>query len=488
MHFNYKIIRRTISIILLIIGIAMIFPMGCAVALNENSPAQGFFFSSVCCIALGAIGLRFSHYKTTKIKSGESYLIAFISWASVSIIGTFPYLLSGCGYSIADSFFESASGWTTTGAWVIPFDTLPTSVVLWKSMTNWLGGMGLLLLAISFFPVLGAEGHKMATAEMPGTAFEKLSSRTSQTATISYLIYIVMTCVEFLLLLPSGLSPMEALINTLSTISTAGLLNVNNCIGLHLTGYTKLIFAGFSIVGSVNFVMYFFLCTGKWKKVITNVELRVFLGLILLGTVIISLSLYRNGQYDSLPEAFGNGFTQTVAYSTTSGFEIDNLNNWPAVPKMILMILMLCGGCGNSTSGSIKIIRVVIFFKLIKRGIYKRIHPRAVRPVMLDNRPVSSATASNVTVYILLYFLVFVFSSIMFSLENLDMETTFFTSLACMTNNGTGFGRIIGGDFSIFSSFGRIYAAILMLAGRLEFYAVIMLFSPSFWNSDRVKS
>ena len=155
---------------------------------------------------------------------------------------------------------------------------------------------------------------------------------------------------------------------------------------------------------------------------------------------------------------------------------------------MILMILMLCGGCGNSTSGSIKIIRVVIFFKLIRRGIYKRIHPRAVRPVMLDNRPVSSATASNVTVYILLYFLVFVFSSIMFSLENLDMETTFFTSLACMTNNGTGFGRIIGGDFSIFSSFGRIYAAILMLAGRLEFYAVIMLFSPSFWNSDRVKS
>lgn len=488
MRLNYRVIRHTISIILLIIGIAMFFPIVCAVYHDETVPAQGFFFSSLCCVGLGALGIRFSRYKTTKIKAGESYLIAFIGWISVSIIGTVPYLLSGCGYSLSDSIFESVSGWTTTGAWVIPFETLPISVVLWKSITNWLGGMGLLLLAISFFPVLGAEGQKIATAEMPGTAFEKLASRTSQTAIISYVIYIVMTALEFLLLLPTNLTPLEALTNTLSTISTAGLLNVNNCINLHMNTYTKLIFAIFSIVGSVNFVMYFYICTGKWRKVFRNTELRVFLGFILVGSIVITGSLYFSGGHGSLLHCAEDAFTQTVAYSATSGFEVDNLNLWPSLAKFILMTLIICGGCGNSTSGSIKIIRVVIFFKLIRRGVYKRIHPRAIKPVMLDNHPVSTTTASNVTVFVLLYFAVFVFASIVMSLENQDMETTFFTVLACISNNGTGFGKIIGGDFSMFSPFGRFFSAILMLGGRLEFYSIIMLFSPSFWNSDRVRS
>ena len=488
MRFNYRIIRYIISIILVVLGIAMFCPIFCAVYYDEIEPARGFFFTSVCCIGLGAFGLRFSRYKTIKIKSGESYFIAFICWATVSIVGTLPYLLSGCNYSLGDSVFESISGWTTTGAWVIPFDTLPTSIVLWKAMTSWLGGMGLILLALTFFPMFGAEGQKVASAETPGTIFEKTSSRTSNTAIISYLTYIIMTVIEFVLLLPSGLSVTEALTNTLSTISTAGLLNVNDCITLHMTPYVKTIITLFSIIGSVNFVLYFYIYTGKWGKIIKNLELRTFLGMIAVGATLIALSLIRNGVYTDVPTAFGNAVTQTVAFASTSGFEIADIGTWPSLAKMILMILMVAGGCGNSTSGSIKIIRVIIFYKLILRGIYKRIHPRAVKPIMLDKHPVSTTIASSVTVYIMLYFAVFVFSSLIFSLENLDMETTFFSSLACMTNNGTGFGLIGNGNFSVFSEFGKCYAAFLMLCGRLEFYAIILLFSPSFWNSDRVKS
>lgn len=487
MRLNYKIILRTISIILLIVGIAMLFPMVCAVYMEEYVPAQGFFFSSICCIGLGALGRRFSNYNTIRIKSAESYLITFISWLTVCITGVVPYMLSGCGYTLSDAILESVSGWTTTYASVFDIATLPVSVVLWKSITNWLGGMGLLLLAVSFFSVLGAEGQKIANAEVSGTAFEKLSSKTNQTISISYMVYIAMTSVEFLLLLPTDLSFIEALINTLSTISTAGFLNVNNCIVLHLTSYTKIIFAGFSVVGAINLLMFYYLFTGKWRKVVSNVELKYFLLLIIVGGTIITASLYMHGDYSFL-KCMENGFAQAIGYSSTSGFYVDDLNQWPTIAKLVLMILVICGGCGNSTSGSIKVIRAIIFVKLIKRGIFKRIHPRAVKPVMLNDSPVSTTTASNVTVFILMYFAVFVVGSIILSLENQDMETTFFTTLACITNNGTGFGKIINGDYSIFSAFGRSFAAFLMLAGRLEFYAIIMLFSPSFWNSDRVHS
>ena len=487
MRLNYKIILRTISIILLIVGIAMLFPMVCAVYMEEYVPAQGFFFSSICCIGLGALGRRFSNYNTIRIKSAESYLITFISWLTVCITGVVPYMLSGCGYTLSDAILESVSGWTTTYASVFDIATLPVSVVLWKSITNWLGGMGLLLLAVSFFSVLGAEGQKIANAEVSGTAFEKLSSKTNQTISISYMVYIAMTSVEFLLLLPTDLSFIEALINTLSTISTAGFLNVNNCIVLHLTSYTKIIFAGFSVVGAINLLMFYYLFTGKWRKVVSNVELKYFLLLIIVGGTIITASLYMHGDYSFL-KCMENGFAQAIGYSSTSGFYVDDLNQWPTIAKLVLMILVICGGCGNSTSGSIKVIRAIIFVKLIKRGIFKRIHPRAVKPVMLNDSPVSTTTASNVTVFILLYFAVFVVGSIILSLENKDMETTFFTTLACITNNGPGFGKIINGDYSIFSAFGRSFAAFLMLAGRLEFYAIIMLFSPSFWNSDRVHS
>lgn len=488
MTYNYRVILRTISVILLFEGVAMLPPLICAVYFDEHGPASALFFTACCCIALGMLVFRFLKYYTLKIKQRESYFIAFICWFVVSLVGTLPYALSGCGYSFTDCIFESVSGWTTTGAWTVPLDTMPKSLVFWKAVTNWLGGMGLLLLTISFFPVLGTEGLKMITAEVPGVEVEKMSSRISDTAKISYRIYIVMTVVEFLLLLPSGLSSFEAMLNTMSTISTAGLINMGSDAMTNLSPYVKGVFTAFSIIGSINFMMYFFLYHRKWRPVWQNVELRTFLGLLSCGAVIIALTLVISGRYSSFSEALGDGFTQAVAFGATSGFEIDDINMWPTLAKMVLLILLFIGGCGNSTSGSIKVIRFIIYFKIILRGIYKRIHPRAIKPVMIQGKPVSAATAASVTVFTMMYFLVFLISSLVFSLENMDMETTLCSSLACITNNGTAFGGITGGNFSQFSPFGKLYASILMLSGRLELYAIILLLTPSFWNSDRARS
>lgn len=488
MTYNHRVILRTISVILLFEGVAMIPPIICAVGFEETGPASALFLTSCCCIALGMLIFRFLKYYTLKIKQRESYFIAFICWFAVCFVGTFPYALSGCGYSFDDCVFESVSGWTTTGAWTIPLAQMPRSLVLWKAITNWLGGMGLLLLTISFFPVLGAEGQKMVSAEVPGVELEKMASRISDTAKISYRIYIVMTVVEFLLLLPSGLTPFEALLNTMSTISTAGLINLGSPAMTDMSGYVKGVFAAFSIIGSINFMMYFFLYHRKWRAVLKNVELRTYLGLLCGGALIIAVSLTACGRYGSFAGALGDGFTQAVAFGATSGFEVDDINQWPTLSKMVLLILLFIGGCGNSTSGSIKVIRFIIYFKILLRGVYKRIHPRAVKPVMIQGRPVSAATASTVTVFVMLYFAVLLVSALLFSLENLDLETTLCTALACITNNGTAFGGITGGNFTQFSAGGKLYASILMLSGRLELYAIILLFTPSFWNSDRARS
>lgn len=488
MTYNHRVILRTISIILFFEGLAMLAPVVCAVYNNEQGPASALFLTALSCIAIGMLAFRFLKYYTLKIKQRESYFIAFICWFVVCLVGTFPFIFSGYGYSFTDCVFESVSGWTTTGAWTIPLENMPRSLVLWKAISNWLGGMGLLLLTISFFPILGIEGQKMAAAEVPGPEFEKMSARISDTAKISYRIYIVMTIIEFLLLLPSGMTPFEALINTMSTISTAGLIDLGAGIMSAPTPYIKAVFTIFSIAGSINFMMYFFLYHRKWRLVWRNVELRTYLVLLTGGALIIAISLLACGRYDTFWGAFGDSFAQSVAFGATSGFEIDDINLWPTLSKMILLILLFIGGCGNSTSGSIKVIRFIIYFKIILRGIYKRIHPRAVRPIMIQGKPVSAATAASVTVFTMMYFLILLISALVFSLENMDLETTLCTALACITNNGTAFGGITGGNFSIFSDGCKLYASILMLSGRLELYAIILLFTRSFWNSDRVRT
>lgn len=486
MHNNYRVILRTIASVLLFEGVAMIVPLIYAILIHDSS-ATAFFTPAVFCLALGLFIHTQLKYYTLKIRHRESYFIAFICWITVSFFGIFPYMLAGQDYTFADCVFESVSGWTTTGAWTVNVAAMPKPLLLWKAITNWLGGMGILLLTISFFPVLGIEGQKMINAEMPGIQVEKMSTRISDTAKISYKIYLIMTVVEFLLLLPTQLTPFEALINTMSTISTAGLLNVGSGNVIAVSPYVTGVFTAFSIFGSINFMMYFYLYTRKWSRIIQNIEIRAFLQVLAASSFVIGLTLYFTGTCDGLLESFGTAIAQTVAYGATSGFEVADLNTWPALCKMVLIIVLLIGGCSNSTSGSIKVIRFIIFLKLIKRGIYKRIHPKAMRPIMVQGKPVSASSVSSITVFLMLYFLVFVFGSLVFSLENLDMETTFCTTLACITNNGTAFGGIVGGNFSILSEFGKVFSVVLMLTGRLEMYAIILLFSRSFWNPNRAR-
>ncbi len=488
MTYNHRVILRTVAVVLLFEGLFMLIPLVFALFCDESGAAKAFAITAAGCILIGGTIFKSVKYNTLKIKIRESYFIALSCWIEVCLVGTLPYLLSGGGYSYVDCFFESVSGWTTTGAWSININELPRSLILWKGISNWLGGLGLLLLTTSVFPVLGVQGQKMVAAELPGPELEKMSARFSDTAKLTYSIYIALSLAEFLLLLPSELDIFAAATNTMSTISTAGLLDYQGQVSGHFTPYVKIIFSIFSVAGSLNFMVYFLLCTGKWKLALKNLELRVFLLLLAAGSLLVAGMLLISGTYDTASEALLDAATQTIAFGATSGFEVGDINAWPTACKMILLILLLIGGCANSTSGSIKVIRFIVFMKLIRRGLYKRIHPRAIRPIMIQGRPISAAGASSITVFLMLYFAILIFSFIVLALENQDMETTLCTAVAAITNNGTCFGGIIGGNFSIFSAFGKVYSALLMLTGRLELYAVLILFSRSFWNSDRARS
>jgi len=489
MTYNHRLIIKTISAILLFEGIAMLIPLGFACYLGETSSATAFFCTSIIGIAFGWTMTRFIPKTKKVVKTREGYFIVIVSWLFVVFIGAMPYLLADQGYSFISCWFESMAGWTTTGASTLDLTTMPKSLLLWKTVTSWLGGMGIIVLTISIFPRLGIGGQKMAAAEVPGPELEKFTARFGDTAKISYRIYLVLTVLEFLMLIPTKMGPYYALLNTLSSISTAGIVDLSGTqAGFVITPYIKGVLAFFSLAGSISFIVYFMLYIKKWKAAFTNYEVRVYLCIIGVAALIVSISLYRSGMYSTYLDSLGNGLVQVISFASTSGFIIADLSKWPTLCKVALLIVVIIGGCGFSTSGSLKVIRVIVFFKLIMRGIYKRIHPQAVKPIMVQGKPISATNASSITVFILLYFAIFIFSCLMMSLENFDMETTLSAVVAAFTNNGTCFGKMTTSDFGQFSAFGQFYSSILMLAGRLEMYAVIVLFSRSFWNSDRARS
>lgn len=465
----------------------MLIPFFCACYFREYSIATSFFTIIIISVGFGETARRVISQPKLTMKSREPYFIVTMSWLLIVFIGSLPFLMSDMDYSIMDSWFESCASWTTTGATCINMTQMPKSLLLWKAIMNWLGGMGIIVLTTSIFPRLGIGGQKMASAEATGPKLEKLTSRYSETAKITYMLYAGFTLIELILLIPTGMSPYCILLNTLSTISTSGIVNLTGtAYGFVLTPYIKTVFSIFSLAGSFSFISYFMLFSGKWRDALRYREIHIYLSIIGIVSALTSISLYLHGVYSNFFGAFGNSITQIISFASTSGFTIDEIGNWPTLCKILLLIVMIIGGCGYSTSGSLKVIRVIIFFKLIMRGIYKRIHPRSLKPVMFDGKAVSSEIASKISVHILLYFAIVMFASILLSLDNMDMETTLSAVMAAFTNCGTAFGRMTTGNFSIFSDPLKFLLSLIMVTGRLEFYAILIMFSRTFWNSNKV--
>lgn len=483
MSFNVKVIMRIIGIISVIIGASMALPLLAAFIYGEKEVGFAFIKSMAISLSAGFLILFFIRTDSTTLKIRDGYLIAAMCWFIASAFGAFPYTFSGVIPSYGDAFFESVSGFTTTGATVIEdLSAMPKAIQFWRSFSHWLGAMGILILAISLLPALGISGLRIASAEAPGPTVEKMSTRISDSARKLYTMYISFTLIEVVLLMSGGLNLFDALIHTFGSIGTGGISNYTAGISHFESFYVEFIVIFFSTVASVNFVLYNLLLQRKWKEFFKDEELRVFLTILLSAFLLITINLWASGTYGPGASA-RNALFQSTAFITTSGYSIADYTLWPSFSQLILFCLMLTGGCSASTCGSIKVIRVMILFKLIVRGMYKRLHPNAVVPVKIGSKILSSETVSKVSSFIILYFTVFAVSSLIVSLENHDLLTTFSAVVSSLSNTGLGMG-LLGpeGDFEIFSLPTRLYLAVLMIAGRLELFTIIMLLSPSFWR------
>ena len=478
---------RLIALIFIIEGATMVLPLGCAALYNELKCLWSFSITGSLLVLSGLLIRHFVTSIDSRLRARDGYLYVIVSMLLAILIGAIPFLMSGHGYSLVDAWFESASGWTTTGAYVLDKRALPYSLILWKSEMNFMGGFVMIFLTVSIFQKLGIGSQKSVAQDLPGANFEKLGNKVNDTARILIAVYVILALIELWLLIFTGMTPYYALVNSLSTMSTSGIIDLSSRSAFDLSASMKLIMTIFSVLASLNFVIYFLLFRRRWKLAVTNYEVRLYFIVIAAATIAIAIPLMLAQRYTRF-DCIVNAFVQTVSYTSTSGFSLSDTNSWPTFSKVILVFLPLIGGCGFSTSSGLRIHRAAILFKIVTRGFYKRIHPKSMRAVIVNGKAIPADRASSITVLTLLYFAVLVISALVFAIQDLGLETSFAASVACLTNIGTGFGMMHSGDFSIYSDPIRIFATIEMIAGRLELFGVFVLFSRSFWDTNRVTS
>lgn len=485
-NLNYKAIVRILGIIILILGLSMIIPWVYAECTGDISSSYAFRRCSPPAIIIGGAITVFIRAHKIKFRAREGYIVVASCWIVASIAGSFPYYLSGFTSSYIDAFFEATAGFTTTGCTAVATGILSRSLMLWKAISNWLGGMGILLFVISILPALGINGQMIARAETPGPVLRKMTVRMSDSAKILYITYLSFTIIEFILLMLSGKMPaFDAIINTMGSISTGGIIVHPTGIAYYNSVYVEVVISVFCILASVNFIMYHYLITGKFSFILKDIELRAFFIIIALATVLCTAGLMMNTD-SSLSAALRDSFFQVVSMSTTAGYTRSPYIVWPSMCQMVLLMLMFIGGCAASTSGSIKVIRVLVMIKLIWRGCIKRVHPRSVVAVKLGNSAVSAPVVSGITTFILAYIMILMIASFVLSFQGLDLETTVTSALAMLSNTGSAFGEAASlGNFSLFHPPLKLFLSFLMIVGRLELFTIIILFTRNFWGRDR---
>jgi len=480
---NYKMMFKVLGYILLIIALTMIPPLVIALITGEGDfPA--FLISS---IITGVCGAALTRIPTKKniIKVKEGLAIVTLGWLFASVFGALPFYLSGSIPSFVDALFETVSGFTTTGATIIKdIEVLPKGILFWRSFSHWIGGMGILVVAVAVLPLIGSGGFHIFKAESPGPVADKIVPRIKDTAKILYVTYIVITLTEFVLLMFGGMTQFEAIVHTFGTLGTGGFSTRNGSIGAFNNSYIFIVISIFMIMSGTNFSLYYDLFKGKWRDVIKNSELRLYLGIIFVSVLAITIdtnfSLYHNWF-----EAFKHSLFQTSSIITTTGYTTANYEQWSTFSQGVLFVLMFVGGSAGSTGGSIKVMRILVLIKVLKRELTKILHPRAILSVRVGGQPVADDTLLNIASFFMLYMLIFAFGSIIISLEGIGFMGATSAVAATLGNIGPGF-EFVGptqtyADFSVFS---KLLLSFFMLLGRLELFTVIALLTPKFWKTE----
>jgi trk system potassium uptake protein TrkH len=433
------------------------------------------------------IGFALSRIRVNKknIKAKEGFAIVTLGWLFASILGALPFFISGYIPSYVDAFFETVSGFTTTGATILTdIEILPMGLLFWRSFTHWLGGMGILVVAVAALPLMGAGGFQVFKAESPGPIADKIAPRIKDTAKILYTTYIIISLAEFILLMFGGMSAFDAAVHTFGTLGTGGFSSSNSSIGSFNSSYIFIVISIFMIMSGTNFSLYYSLYRGKWRDVLKNSEFRFYLGILFVSVLAITIDNNIH-LYHDLFNSFRHSLFQASSIMTTTGYTTVDYEQWSTFSKGILFMLMFIGGSAGSTGGSIKVIRILALLKLMKREFTKLLHPRAVVSVKFGNQALSEDTLLNISSFFMLYMTIFVVGSVLISLEDIGIIGATSAVAATLGNVGPGFG-FVGPThtYANFSDFSKLLLSFFMLLGRLELFTVLALLTPTFWRSE----
>lgn len=477
---NRKIIVYILGKMLGVEGMLMLIPALVSVIYQEECAAS-FFLTSFLLLTISFLCSR-KKVDYTGLYSKEGFVIVALIWVLWSVFGAIPLTVGGEVPRYIDAFFEIVSGFTTTGATILKdVEALPKGILFWRSFTHWIGGMGVLVLVLAFIPLTDKRSMYLMRAEVPGPKVDKLVPKARTTAKLLYGIYIFLSVVLTILLMCGGMSFFDSLIHMFGTAATGGFSSRNGSIGFYNSAYIDGVITVFMIMFGINFNIFYFLLIKRSGSVLKDEEFRVYLGLILGGTVLIAFNIL--SIYQSPLKAFQYAVFQVASNITTTGYETANLSLWPQFSKSLLIILMVIGSSAGSTGGGIKISRLIILWKMAGRELKGLLYPQAVSIVRMNKRRVDDGTTQGVCVYFIAYIFLFAASVLLISLENFDFPTTFGAVLASISNVGPDVETISPlRNFSGFSTFSKLVLCFDMLAGRLELFPFLILFSPSLWK------
>jgi len=501
MVLNIRAVIFTLGFLIFFLGVALLFPM--FVALFYGEPEWWTFgVTALGSLSVGVLAWVYRDRSQKELQIREGFAIVALAWFVLSLVGALPFILGGVLESYTDAFFETMSAFSTTGATILggggnpDIEAIPRAFLFWRSLAHWLGGMGIIVLTLAILPLLGVGGMQLYKAEVPGPSADKLTPRVQETAKRLWMIYVGITFLEVLLLLPA-MTPFDAINHAFATMATGGFSTKNGSIGQFNSAYIEWVITAFMILAGINFALHYRMLRGKAITVFRDTEFRVYLGIVLVATLTISIgtwaptmSMFPSFQtdgvfegYGSLVEALRYGAFQAASIISTTGFGTADYEVWAPLAVGVIFLCFFIGGMAGSTGGGVKVIRHVLMFKNSFKEIKQLIHPQAVMPIRLGDRVVGSDVMKNVLSFIVLYLGLLGVGTMVMAFFGLDLLTAFGATLSCVGNVGPAFGTVGPTEnYAHVPFLGKWVLSLLMMAGRLEIFTAIIIFVPAFWR------
>lgn len=497
-NLNYQIIISFLGLTSMLNGVFMLLTVPFSIYYQEDCK-WGILYAGLITIVLGFFMWFLNRNAEKNLQKKEGYLIVTFGWLILSLTGTLPYILSGAIPEFTNAFFETLSGYSTTGASILTdIESMPKGILFWRSATHWIGGMGIIVLTIAILPLLGIGGMQLFMAEAPGPSADKMHPRITETAKRLWLIYFSLTITEFFLLKIAGMNWFDAINHAMATLSTGGFSTKNTSIaywnGMPIIQY---IITAFMFIAGTNFMITYFVFKGKWQRILKNEEFKWYffgaLGIIVLITLLIvqfqdpslQTSVYHPMVWGKFESAFRHAGFQVVAILTTTGFVTADFTMWNSFATMLIFSLFFIGGSAGSTSGGVKIVRQIMMIKSSLLELKKLLHPSAIIPVRYGGKAVHQSIVFNILSFFVLYMLIFVLSAIILTFLGLDFVSAIGAAASSLGNIGPAIGSVSPVDnYAHLSNAAKWFCSFLMLIGRLELFTVLILLTPYFWKKN----